>query len=361
MVHIEDAGTAAASSDVPSPRTPQIGFFFWPFTPQLVDHMGQLAEEHGFDMVGVADTPGQAMDTWVSATRLAAAAPTVRLSSCVTNFTSRHWTTTGSAAASLAKIHQPGFVLGMGSGHSAVRNFGLTGATVSEMDDQLDQLMPFVRGEAVPNGVGQAQLPWVQETPRVFLAASHERSLRVAGAKADGAFINYGLYPDTLAQSLEQIRAGEELAGRTPGSTEVWQVAGLDCAEDGDVARAALGKMVAFVTGYVVGKRDPAVRGVPPELSEPIRTLVESYSTRPSQLDTDLVRRLGLFDYLSGRFAIGGDPDECLAQVRVAVAGGATRLMLSVSGASDPVRSVDLFGRHVLPQLRAEAGTDSDA
>ena len=34
-----------------------------------------------------------------------------------------------------------------------------------------------------------------------------------------------------------------------------------------------------------------------------------------------------------------------------AKAAGASRLMLTVSLASDPVRTVELFGRHVLPKL----------
>jgi hypothetical protein len=35
-----------------------------------------------------------------------------------------------------------------------------------------------------------------------------------------------------------------------------------------------------------------------------------------------------------------------------AKAAGAKRLMLTVSLASDPVRTVELFGEHVLPKLR---------
>jgi alkanesulfonate monooxygenase SsuD/methylene tetrahydromethanopterin reductase-like flavin-dependent oxidoreductase (luciferase family) len=47
-----------------------------------------------------------------------------------------------------------------------------------------------------------------------------------------------------------------------------------------------------------------------------------------------------------------GTPEECLAQVRTAYAAGARRLMFSVSLAVDPVRTVQLFGEHVLPAVR---------
>jgi hypothetical protein len=38
----------------------EVGFFFWPFMPELVRQMGEAAERCGYDMVGVADTPGNA-------------------------------------------------------------------------------------------------------------------------------------------------------------------------------------------------------------------------------------------------------------------------------------------------------------
>ena len=74
-------------------------------------------------------------------------------------------------------------------------------------------------------------------------------------------------------------------------------------------------------------------------------------STRPGEADIKLVQELGLFDYLSRRLSICGNPDDCLAQARAAKAAGAKRLMLTVSLASDPVRTVELFGEHVLPKL----------
>src|ERR1700680_3106019 len=92
-------------------------------------------------------------------------------------------------------------------------------------------------------------------------------------------------------------------------------------------------------------------RGGPALLREPLLELRRRYSTRPGAADIRLVRELGLFDYLSRRLSICGDPDACLKQARAAKPAGATRLMLTVSLASDPVRTVELFGEHVLPKL----------
>ena len=75
-------------------------------------------------------------------------------------------------------------------------------------------------------------------------------------------------------------------------------------------------------------------------------------SARPGEANIRLVKELGLFDYLCRRHAVCGAPAECLEQVRAARAAGAHRLMFSVSLASDPVRTVELFGERVLPALK---------
>jgi hypothetical protein len=66
-----------------------------------------------------------------------------------------------------------------------------------------------------------------------------------------------------------------------------------------------------------------------------------------------MVEELGLFDYLAGRLAVWGNPQDCLQQALAAKAAGATKLMFTVSLAADPVRTVELFGERVLPVLKA--------
>jgi alkanesulfonate monooxygenase SsuD/methylene tetrahydromethanopterin reductase-like flavin-dependent oxidoreductase (luciferase family) len=53
----------------------EVGFFFWPFDPYLVRRMANAADRYGFDLIGIADTPGNAMDSWVAATMVATATP----------------------------------------------------------------------------------------------------------------------------------------------------------------------------------------------------------------------------------------------------------------------------------------------
>ena len=156
---------------------------------------------------------------------------------------------------------------------------------------------------------------------------------------------------DNIRDSQAQIFAGAKDAGRAPEEIEIWQIGALDCNEDRDAARAKVGAMLAFLAGYVIGDKHLETRGVPEPLREPLLELRRRYSTRPGEADIKLVQELGLFDYLSRRLAICGNPQDCLAQALAAKAAGAKRLMLTVSLASDPVRTVELFGEQVLPKL----------
>ena len=209
-----------------------------------------------------------------------------------------------------------------------------------------------MRGRPASYRGGTAHLPWVTRPSPVFLAASHPRSLSAAGAHADGVFINYGLAAANVAESESTVVRAARAAGRNPDDIEIWQIARLDCSTDGDASRRKIGAILAFVSAYVMGGGDLARRGVPVEHRAALQELRRRYSTRPGAADAALVTELGLFDYLAGRLAICGTPDECLAQVRAAQAAGVRRLMFSVSLAVDPVATVRLFGEKVLPAVR---------
>ena len=330
----------------------EIGFFFWPYDVALVRAMAEAADAFGYDMVGVADTPGNAMDPWVAATLLASGTRRPRVALCVTNLVTRHPAVSAASIASLDLLAAGRTVLGIGVGHSGTRNLGAAALPASELAEGVTFIRELLRGRPASYHGASAHLPWVRQPSPVFVAASHPRSLRAAGATADGAFINYGLQRENIRDSEATVRAAATQAGRTPNDIEIWQIACLDCHEDGDVARSKIGAILAFVSAYVMGAGDLARRGVPPEHREPLLELRRRYSTRPGDADAALVAELGLFDYLARRLAVCGTPDECLTQVRAARTAGARRLMFTVSLAADPLRTVRLFGQHVLPALR---------
>jgi 5,10-methylenetetrahydromethanopterin reductase len=331
----------------------EIGFFFWPYDVALIRAMAEAADAFGYEMVGIADTPGNAMDPWVAAALLAAATPRTRVAICVTNLVTRHPAVSAAGIASVDLLAPGRAVLGIGVGHSGTRNLGLSSLPAAELAEGVIFARKLLRGQPASYRGGTAHLPWVQRPCPVFIAASHPRSLRAAGATADGAFINFGLAADNVRESEQVVAQAAIAAGRAPDDVEIWQIACLDCHEDGEGARRKIGAILAFVSAYVMGGGDLARRGVPLAYRAPLLELRRRYSTRPGEADAALVTELGLFDYLSRRLAVCGTPDDCLAQVRAAAAAGVRRFMFTVSLAVDPVRTVRLFGEKVLPAVRA--------
>ena len=149
------------------------------------------------------------------------------------------------------------------------------------------------------------------------------------------------------------MRQGAADAGRDPAAVEIWQIAGLDCTEDGAAARRKIGAILAFMAGGYILSGDLAQRGVPAELHGAVAELRRRYSTRPGDADARLVEELGLFPYLSRRFAICGTPEECATQLARAEAAGLKRVMFSVGVATHSLRAVELCGATVLPRFKA--------
>jgi len=312
--------------------------------------MARLGDEHGFDMVGIADTPGNAMDPWVAMTLAVSATSRVRLATCVTNLVTRHPAITASAAASVDVASGGRTILGIGTGHSGVANVGSAPAGAGVLREGVDFLRTALSGApAAWRGV-TTHLPWVRRRVPVYAAASGPGALRAAGAAADGAFVNYGLGPEHVSRARELIAVGAKEAGRTAADVDVWSIACLDVSARREAAFEKLGNILGFVAAYILGP-DPEGRGVPTELVPGVRELRASYTTRQREMDATLVKRLGLFDYLRARLAVAGTPEDCVGQLRAAEAAGATQLMFTVSLAADPMSTVELFGREVLPAL----------
>jgi 5,10-methylenetetrahydromethanopterin reductase len=329
----------------------QVGFFFWPYSLQLVEQMAERAERFGYAMLGIADTPGNAMDPWIAAALAGRMTQTPRVAVCVTNLITRHPAVSAAAIASLDHVTNGRGVLGIGAGHSGTRNLGLGKSTAKDLAQGTRFIKQLLRAERAQLGTAEAQIPWIKRAPPVFLAASHPRTLAAAGENADGVFANFGLAADNIRHSDSTIHRAVAAAGRAPREVEIWQIAALDCNEDGDLAREKVGAMLAFLAGYVIGDKNLEARGVPEEFRMPLLELRRRYSTRPGDADIRLVRELGLFEYLSRRLAICGTPSQCLEQAQAAKQAGAKRLMLTVSLAADPVKTIELFGEHVLPWL----------
>src|SRR3977135_888860 len=140
--------------------TMQVGFFFWPYTLDLCEQLAERADRYGYAMIGIADTPGNAMDPWVSATLVARASRQTRVALCVTNLLTRHPAVSAAAVASLDHVSNGRAVLGIGAGHSGTRNVGLAKANAKELADGVTFIKTLLQGKPATQGRSTAHLPW---------------------------------------------------------------------------------------------------------------------------------------------------------------------------------------------------------
>ena len=126
----------------------QVGFFFWPYNLDLCEKLAERADRYGYAMIGIADTPGNAMDPWVSAAMVARASQRTRVALCVTNLLTRHPAVSAAAIASLDHVSNGRAVLGIGAGHSGTKNVGLPKSRAKDLAEGVTFIKTLLQGRA---------------------------------------------------------------------------------------------------------------------------------------------------------------------------------------------------------------------
>src|SRR5258708_6507220 len=183
----------------------EVGFFFWPYTLDLCEKLAERADRYGYVMIGIADTPGNAMDPWVSAAMVARASRRTRVALCVTNLLTRHPAVSAAAIASLDQVSNGRAVLGIGAGHSGTKNVGLPKSRAKDLAEGVTFIKTLLNGAPPSLGAANAHLAWIKRAPAVFLAASHPKPLQAAGQTADGVFANLSLAAENISDSEAHI------------------------------------------------------------------------------------------------------------------------------------------------------------
>src|SRR3954454_13910848 len=147
----------------------QVGFFFWPYNLDLCEKLAERADRYGYAMIGIADTPGNAMDPWVSAAMVARASQRTRVALCVTNLLTRHPAVSAAAIASLDHVSNGRAVLGIGAGHSGTKNVGLPKSRAKDLAEGVTFIKTLLKGEPTTLGTASAHLPWIKRAPPSFL------------------------------------------------------------------------------------------------------------------------------------------------------------------------------------------------
>ena len=333
----------------------KFGVTLFPNNLEDIANGARLAEELGFDYVGIADSQSLARELYVALSVVAMSTERVMLGPTVSNPLTRHPAVAASAVASVNELSRGRAFLGIGSGDSAVLNLGLRPARLAELRHYIQSVREMLAGETSEYRGDQAHVRWANAAVPIAMAAEGPRTLAMAGAVADAAIIHTGLTGEVLRDTVARIREGERAAGREEGATDVWAFAKCNIGNDRDNAVDEI-KMALAASGHHAFRFTLEGKNVPAEYREAVSVLHREYRAAEHEQvgqtrNAVLTDELGLTDYLAERFAVVGTPDDCRAKTRAILDTGVDAILITAIGPS-PETIIRRFGEEVIGPLR---------
>ena len=333
----------------------KFGVTMFPNNLEAVAGGARLAEEMGFDYVGVADSQSLARELYVTLGVVAASTERVMLGPTVSNPLTRHPAVAASAIASINELSKGRAFMGLGSGDSAVLNLGLRPARLAELHHYIQSVREMLAGETAEFRGDRAHVRWSSTAIPIAMSAEGPRTLAMAGSVADAAIIHTGLTTDVLQDTVARIREGERAAGREQGAAGVWAFAKCNIDDDRDEAIEEI-KMALAASGHHAFRFTLEGKNVPEEYREAVSILHHEYEAAEHEQvgqtrNATLTDELGLTDYFADRFAIVGTPEECRIKTRAIFDAGVDVLLITAIGPS-PSTIIRRYGEEVIAPLR---------
>ena len=215
------------------------------------------AETLGWDAALQPDSQLRRRDTYVLLAAAARVTERIVLGPLLANPVNRHPTVTASSIATIDELAPGRVLLGWGVGDTAVRLAGLKPARVKELEASTRLMRALLDGRSVEVGAARpAKLPHHRPVP-IWIAAGGPRTLRMAGAVADGVFIRVGTHPANIATAVQAIRAGAAEAGRDPATVRLGAVFHTVLVDDPERALTMARSMAAGYYEYSPALFDP--------------------------------------------------------------------------------------------------------
>jgi 5,10-methylenetetrahydromethanopterin reductase len=257
------------------------------------------AEALGYEAV-LAGEVGLEADAFVVSAAVLSATARIRCGPGIANAYDRHPVALARAAATLDRLAPGRALLGIGRSERpwAAESLELPWSP-SPLGDTVRITRELLAGRPVDHrgarwsahaGPAPARSAARHPVP-VLLAAVGPRTLRRAGALADGVLLNYGAPPEYVGWALAQVRAGASQAGRDPDEVDVYGYLLVACLDAPDGA-----------------ERLESVRRTLMELHaipDQGRWLGAPCGGSPARWD----------DAAVGRFAVVGSRADCLARI----------------------------------------------
>lgn len=197
--------------------------------PELKEY-GRIAEAAGFESLWVTERYFHE-ETFSLLGFLAAVTQNIKLGLGVANPYTRHPALLAMASATLDRLCNGRFLLGLGRSDKLVIQ-GRMGLPYTSPRSTLEEAVTIIRdllsGGKALSTKGQFQLrdaglavQPIQERLPIYLAAIGPKALRLAGAIADGVLLNAYTPPGYVKYAVAEVRKAAREAGRDPHSVDI--------------------------------------------------------------------------------------------------------------------------------------------
>lgn len=319
----------------------------------------QLAEEVGFDMVGVADSQSLFREPFVTLGLIAQATQRVMIGTSVTNPVTRHPAVMASAIATVQEISGGRAMLGIGTGDSAIYNINERPRGLAGLRDYILTLRSLLAGETAEFGARAVHTRWTGGLDHppvpIYISAEGPKTLELAGEIADGVFCGMGLSPEIVALSLDHLRIGAERAGRSLDDIDIWALARVNVGDD----LASLADEVCMElasTAHHAFRFTLEGKLVPPDMADAIRAVQSGYQPAHHEdlgesPNARLMSDPKLLSYMADRFAVLGTPERCAERIMSIREAGFHQILFT--GFVEARHAlIETLGRDVFPRCR---------
>jgi 5,10-methylenetetrahydromethanopterin reductase len=257
----------------------------------------------------------------------------------------RHFAVAVNGMRTLEEFAPRRTVLGLGTGGSYVGEVGIKAARMAQMRTVVELSRKLMRGErvttdapAMPLVDARLRFPDARLVP-MYIAATGNKMLALAGEIADGILAHVGANPRTIQYARERIQegAGNRTADLGPADISLYIYSSVS--SDASVALAECRRGVAALLGRDTVYGDLA--GVSEAELEAIRS-ARTRSDAVNQISEDTVSRL----------AISGTVEQCVERIATLADAGVHHITCVLTGPRIS-ESLDAYGRDIIPQFRA--------
>ena len=333
----------------------KFGITFLPSHPTEFQEWCRAAEDSGFDILGIADSQSVYRELYVSMAITAQNTKSIPFGPRVTNPLTRHPAVTASGIATLDEMAPGRTFVGIGTGDSALAAIGEKGVNLKTLREYVVAVRGLMAGEVINYRGKDMRLAWAKGKIPIHISAHGPKTLRLAGAVADAVVVGTGFTPEVVPDTLAQIRAGAEEAGRDFDSVDIWWWGHINIGKNRDQAVQDLLPALCAAGNHLTRFTHEG-KHIPPELLDSFQKLRTAYQVEDhfnpggTSVNARIVEDLGLRDYLADRFAIAGSPAECAERIHQLAERGVTHIWTPPSF-TDKMAFMKSWATEVMPKV----------